>query len=168
LANQAVAVCWNIRIARLLDRQPVLILQYSNLDDKMDPSLSQEDHELLLMSPSGKPHWSKTGLIGLRSRLQLRLFTLVGWKSTLLFVFINCVVVFSVNMGFFLWAVARGEVHDGRGVLYEGDCSYVRRLNTGIHVLINILSTGLLAASNYGMVPSTRLILCPEELLTLL
>jgi len=40
---------------------------------------------------------------------------------------------------------------DGIGNLYTGDCSVVNRLNLGVHVLINALSSVLLGASNYAM-----------------
>ncbi len=40
---------------------------------------------------------------------------------------------------------------EGRKTLYSGDCNYVRNLNIGSHLLINILSTLLLAACNYAM-----------------
>lgn len=39
----------------------------------------------------------------------------------------------------------------GSGILYEGDCERVRGWTTGLHLVINILSTLLLGASNYCM-----------------
>lgn len=41
--------------------------------------------------------------------------------------------------------------NQGRRVLYNGRCDTVRKLNTGIHLVINILGTVLLGASNYCM-----------------
>lgn len=38
-----------------------------------------------------------------------------------------------------------------RAVLYQGDCGTTNRLDIGIHLLINILSTLLLSSSNYAM-----------------
>lgn len=35
--------------------------------------------------------------------------------------------------------------------LYVGDCEKTQQINTGLHVLINLLSTTLLSASNYCM-----------------
>ncbi|KAJ6188446.1 hypothetical protein N7519_003354 [Penicillium mononematosum] len=40
---------------------------------------------------------------------------------------------------------------DTKGILYQGDCNKVRHLDIGFHLLINILSTTLLSASNFGM-----------------
>ncbi|KAF2439612.1 hypothetical protein P171DRAFT_525453 [Karstenula rhodostoma CBS 690.94] len=37
------------------------------------------------------------------------------------------------------------------GVLFDGDCDRASKLNTGLHLLINILSTVLLSSSNYCM-----------------
>ena len=44
------------------------------------------------------------------------------------------------------------ENNQDQGVLYEGSCSKVKKLGIGLHFVINILSTVLLAASNYCMV----------------
>lgn len=37
------------------------------------------------------------------------------------------------------------------GILYQGDCEKSRQISTGLHILINILSTILPGASNYMM-----------------
>ncbi|KAK2027464.1 hypothetical protein LX32DRAFT_694763 [Colletotrichum zoysiae] len=42
------------------------------------------------------------------------------------------------------------ESQDGVGLLYDGDCETVKRLDRGLHLLIN-LSTGILSASNFCM-----------------
>jgi hypothetical protein len=39
----------------------------------------------------------------------------------------------------------------GRRLLFEGDCSRAEQLNVVAHLVINVLSTILLSASNYGM-----------------
>ena len=75
-----------------------------------------------------------------------------GWKVTLSLASAACVVVLAFNLGFLSWAAARHRVHGDKGVLYEGNCDHVRHLSTGIHLLINILGTILLGASNYCMV----------------
>jgi hypothetical protein len=36
--------------------------------------------------------------------------------------------------------------------LYQGECDKVQHLDIGFHLLINMLSTTLLSASNFGMV----------------
>ncbi|KAB8263535.1 hypothetical protein BDV32DRAFT_135786 [Aspergillus pseudonomiae] len=76
----------------------------------------------------------------------------VGWRRTLLFGCVISVVVLVFNLGFTLWAVQHRHVQDGQGVLYAGDCKKVRNAGIGFHLVINILSTSLLSASNYCMV----------------
>ncbi|KAE8363430.1 hypothetical protein BDV27DRAFT_158828 [Aspergillus caelatus] len=76
----------------------------------------------------------------------------VGWRRTLLLGCVISVVVLVFNLGFALWAVQHRHVHDGQGVLYAGDCKKVRNAGIGFHLVINILSTALLSASNYCMV----------------
>lgn len=41
--------------------------------------------------------------------------------------------------------------NDGRRILYDGQCDTTKKVNIGVHLLINILSTILLGASNYCM-----------------
>ena len=47
------------------------------------------------------------------------------------------------------WGSREGDSY--QGTLYEGDCDETRKLNVGLHLAINILSTLLLGASNYAM-----------------
>jgi hypothetical protein len=56
-------------------------------------------------------------------------------------------IVFLINVTITIW----GSTYSKSGVLLEGDCDRVKRLNTGLHVLINVLSTILLSGSNYCM-----------------
>lgn len=46
-------------------------------------------------------------------------------------------------------ALSKYGWNTGVGVAYEGDCEQSNRYNTGLHLVINILSTVLLSASNY-------------------
>lgn len=72
-----------------------------------------------------------------------------GWR----FGAINCAIwasiVFLINLTVTIW----GSVHNktSGSILFEGDCERVRKLNTGLHFLINLLSTVLLSSSNYSM-----------------
>jgi hypothetical protein len=62
-------------------------------------------------------------------------------------------VVFILNLAVTIYLVtSKGRAEtDGRHTLYTGDCKYVSRLNTALHLIINALSTILLGASNYCM-----------------
>ncbi|KAF7628540.1 hypothetical protein COH20_008273 [Aspergillus flavus] len=74
-----------------------------------------------------------------------------GWRRTLLVGCVISVVVHVFNLGFALWAVQHRHVQNGQGVLYAGDCKKVRNAGIGFHLMINILRTALLGASNYCM-----------------
>jgi hypothetical protein len=41
--------------------------------------------------------------------------------------------------------------NDGKRILYEGQCNTTKKINIGLHLVINVLSTILLGASNYCM-----------------
>jgi hypothetical protein len=123
-------------------------------DSKMSSQASREEYELPLIdsqSPSGDASRLKQG--GLKhGRLHK---WLSGSRFALVLASAACIIVLSFNLGFLLWVVDRNRLKDDRGTLYEGDCDRVRHLSTGLHLLINILSTTLLGASNYGMVRGT-------------
>jgi hypothetical protein len=70
-----------------------------------------------------------------------------GWRFGALHFAVWATVVFLINFIVTIW----GSTARQSGVLLEGDCGRVKRLNTGLHVLINILSTILLSGSNYCM-----------------
>ncbi|KAK2882551.1 hypothetical protein FQN49_000236 [Arthroderma sp. PD_2] len=74
-----------------------------------------------------------------------------GWRFTLFMASISGILVLGFNLGLLLWAVPRYNLSNGRGVLYDGDCEQVQRLTVGLHLVINILSTILLSASNFTM-----------------
>ncbi|KAJ5780256.1 hypothetical protein N7457_005416 [Penicillium paradoxum] len=96
---------------------------------------------------------------------------LEGWKFTILMAFLASLVVLFFNVGFLIYTAANpqkkdieryshqyqveynelGKHHGRNTVLYEGDCEKVHHLGVGLHLLINLLSTSLLSASNYGM-----------------
>jgi hypothetical protein len=73
------------------------------------------------------------------------------WRTTLFtFVILACAVLV-INTGFLAWAVCARGTTDGVGVLYEASCEATKRANIGVHLIINILSSALLGASNYCM-----------------
>ena len=83
---------------------------------------------------------------GLREAWQRR-----GFRRSLLLFSAAALVAFVGNLSFTVWATMYHEVTDGIGVIAERSCSETRRLNAGVHVFINALSTILLAGSNYSM-----------------
>jgi len=75
-----------------------------------------------------------------------------GWRFTIFLAFITSLIVFLFNLGFMLYTISHHRQDDTKGTLYQGDCEKVQNLDIGFHLLINILSTALLSASNFGMV----------------
>jgi uncharacterized protein DUF6536 len=76
----------------------------------------------------------------------------VGWRSGILNSAILASLVFCINLAATLYATVNSiDKHDGRLVIWKGDCERTRHINTGLHLVINVLSTLLLSASSYGM-----------------
>ncbi len=71
-----------------------------------------------------------------------------GWKSGTLHIACWTTSVFLVNLIVTIWGSRRSI---GGGVLFQGDCKKASRLDTGLHILINVFSTVLLSGSNYCM-----------------
>ncbi|KAF2175728.1 hypothetical protein K469DRAFT_743214 [Zopfia rhizophila CBS 207.26] len=73
----------------------------------------------------------------------------LGWRFGAINCAISATIVFLINFIVTIW----GSVHKNAnpGIMLEGDCEQVRRMNTGLHFLINLLSTILLSSSNYCM-----------------
>ncbi|KAF2463992.1 uncharacterized protein BDR25DRAFT_195847, partial [Lindgomyces ingoldianus] len=75
------------------------------------------------------------------------------WKFSVFACAISTLLVFAVNLAATIWAISRHGFGgaEGRQTLYEGNCVTAGKLNTGIHFVINTLSTILLGSSNYCM-----------------
>lgn len=59
--------------------------------------------------------------------------------------------VLLINLIFTIWAISRSEIQNGLGTLQDGNCKRTANLTFWAHLIINILSTLLLGASNYSM-----------------
>ncbi|KAK0105188.1 hypothetical protein ONS96_004589 [Cadophora gregata f. sp. sojae] len=55
------------------------------------------------------------------------------------------------NFTLTLFALAQYAHRDGVGIIYQGSCSTAKQLDRWLHLLINLLGTGMLMASNYCM-----------------
>lgn len=80
------------------------------------------------------------------------------WIYGALFRTIEAACILILNLALFLTAVRmgyKGSPPDKTNLvsipIYEGKCTVANQWSTGLHVIINILSTWLLAASNYVM-----------------
>ncbi|KAJ5951286.1 uncharacterized protein N7479_009699 [Penicillium vulpinum] len=74
-----------------------------------------------------------------------------GWKFTIFLACMTSLIVFLFNLIFMLYTISHDRQDDTVGILYEGDCKKVHHLDLGFHLLINVLSTALVSASNFGM-----------------
>ncbi|KAH9878106.1 hypothetical protein J1614_003323 [Plenodomus biglobosus] len=72
-----------------------------------------------------------------------------GWRFGVLNFAVWATIVFLINFIAAIWGSAASRA--GNGVFFDGDCDYVKKLNSGLHILINILGTILLGGSNYCM-----------------
>ena len=59
--------------------------------------------------------------------------------------------VLLINFSLTLWASVKYGLHGGLATLQEGSCQKTKELSLWLHLMINILSTILLSASNYCM-----------------
>lgn len=78
------------------------------------------------------------------------------WKIGVRLCALSGSLVFLMNTIFLLVGEGRAGFpslgsNDGKRVLYDGQCDTTKKINIGIHLLINMLSTILLGASNYCM-----------------
>jgi hypothetical protein len=72
-----------------------------------------------------------------------------GWRFGVLNFAIWTLIVGSFNLAITIWGSIASK--ENQGLLDAGDCDRIKRVNTGIHLLINVFSTVLLSGSNYCM-----------------
>ena len=74
------------------------------------------------------------------------------WKVNIKLGCATATVVFCVNMAVLVYTKLHSHVaHEGITILYSGTCSTTRKIGVWSHLLINVISSVLLAASNTGM-----------------
>lgn len=76
---------------------------------------------------------------------------LQGWRVGVASSALMAAVVFLLNLAFTITAALKWQNKAGVGTMYEGSCTLVNNWSTGLHLLINVLSSILLAGSNYTM-----------------
>jgi hypothetical protein len=78
---------------------------------------------------------------------------LSGWRfGALLSLFgAASVAIFNIIITVWVWKNPKHEIQNGVGTLYQGSCNRTKSLDVWVHLLINVLSTLLLSASNYCM-----------------
>ncbi|KAF6802448.1 hypothetical protein CSOJ01_11575 [Colletotrichum sojae] len=75
------------------------------------------------------------------------------WRRGAFFSAMAAFFTFTINLSFILWATSnRAQTLDrGIGTISEGTCPKIKQWNTTVHITINIISTILLAGSDYCM-----------------
>ncbi|KAK2772259.1 hypothetical protein CKAH01_13962 [Colletotrichum kahawae] len=73
------------------------------------------------------------------------------WQKSALAFSTAAFTIFIINLPFVLWATLSVPIQDGIGIISEQSCASIKAWNTAIHIIINIISTILLAGSNYCM-----------------
>ncbi|KAL8692921.1 MAG: hypothetical protein Q9218_002147 [Villophora microphyllina] len=74
-----------------------------------------------------------------------------GWRIGVSLCAVAAILVLAINVLFTIAVTARYGSHAGLVTFVEGSCTGMQNLSIWLHLLLNILSTVLLAASNYCM-----------------
>jgi len=74
-----------------------------------------------------------------------------GWRKGIIWSSVAALVVLLLNVLFLGISYGKHGATDGVGTLFKGQCTKASRMDSGMHVVINIMSTLLLGASNYVM-----------------
>jgi hypothetical protein len=82
-----------------------------------------------------------------RSRKKIKLPQ--GWRFGVMCCAVSTSIVCLLNFAGTVWGL--NHQVSSRGVIFEGDCGKVQRINTVSHLFINLLGTILLSSSNYCM-----------------
>ncbi|KAI4954388.1 hypothetical protein J4E91_002101 [Alternaria rosae] len=72
---------------------------------------------------------------------------ITGWRFGVINCAVAALIVFVIN----LIATITWASNADSGVLFKGNCDRARKLNSVLHIIINVLSTILLSSSNYVM-----------------
>jgi hypothetical protein len=74
-----------------------------------------------------------------------------GWRVSVATSAALATTTLLTNCALTVWAFIRFGSTNGIGTLYEGNCDIVNSWSLWLHILINVLSSALLGASNYTM-----------------
>lgn len=74
-----------------------------------------------------------------------------GWRKSVTAAAILTGLVMVINTGFGVFATIKARPEYGVGTLYTGNCDTIKQWDTGLHSVINLLSTAVLGASSFTM-----------------
>lgn len=132
-----------------------MLIPESRYQRKASPVTADiEESVSLVDSCTRPPRASKQSKLPRRQGLAYyyhRLKQLKGYRFSMICGTVTALVVFVINVVLTLWAIRKSEVKNGISTIQRGSCDDAKQLMVGIHLIINILSTLLLGASNYSM-----------------
>jgi hypothetical protein len=115
-------------------------------DDQKDPLVKKSSFS-----------WTKAAFQAPLQNLSVQQFVrskkrkLQGWRFGLAMSASSAIFVLLTNVLLMIGAASASKLDRGIGTLYIGSCGIVNKWNLALHLLINILSSILLSASNYAM-----------------
>jgi len=120
-------------------------------DDNDEDSLIKRDRASSSVHPAKGGH-AAVRVVSLRSH-RAKKSTYKGWRFGVLVAAWTAFVVLMLNTILLIWAATRykATLVDGVGTAFDGSCETVTDWASRLHILINVLSSVLLSASNYTM-----------------
>ena len=76
---------------------------------------------------------------------------LYGWRATVLTCTATAGTILLINVATAIYGVAKYGRDGSERNIFVGNCDQAGNISNGLHILINVLSTILLSASNYTM-----------------
>ena len=122
-----------------------------SLFTKSEASKDKTAALLPLVAHVNKPRFSGFRRVLKAQNAKKRFLHLNGWRAGVSWCTGTATVVLLINIIWTVGAVAIYGVKNGTGTVHNGSCDKARKLSLWLHLLINILSTLLLGASNYCM-----------------
>ena len=113
------------------------------LTDYSETLLPASPRQSLIEEDRGRTSSNGSGFCGIRFGH--------GYKFGVRCCLLSVTTVFTVNLVLTIVSVARSSISGGLGTISHGKCNDIKRTDLWLHLLINILSTALLGASNYCM-----------------
>lgn len=103
--------------------------------------------------PSNFQFWSRPfQSVDTQIKRRLAQSTFHGWRMGILLGSCSSAIILCFNIFFLIWASTRGQgFRNGSAEPFSYNDSNIALMSSSIHILINILSTMLLSASNYTM-----------------
>jgi magnesium-transporting ATPase (P-type) len=75
----------------------------------------------------------------------------VAWRASIRWITIGATLILILNIVVTIFVIICFGISNGIATLYTGDCTIVSRMDSGLHIMISLLSTALLSTSNYIM-----------------